>query len=329
MMDSLKMVSVIIPIYNVENFVEKCIESILFQTIQNLEIILVDDGSSDGSGDICDVYAKKDARIKVIHKKNGGVSSARNMGISNATGEYICFVDGDDFVANDYIEYLLRLINMHDADIALTSSFYSNYNEKQTHNLTEELWNSEDAVEAILCNRILIGCNNKLFKSTLIKRKINFIESLPIGEGFNFNVEVFQMAQKSVVGNKKIYYYIKDNPNSVMTKFNIHKYEKGLYAIELLKENLTIKSHRINLAWEYARWRTSSDFYDMVVLSKAEKAYPEFYKKCYLETKGNALIAFKVPTSRKDKIRAIVLKIYPRIIPFIMKIRKKIYLKHN
>ena len=109
MMDSLKMVSVIIPIYNVENFVEKCIESILFQTIQNLEIILVDDGSSDGSGDICDVYAKKDARIKVIHKKNGGVSSARNMGISNATGEYICFVDGDDFVADDYIEYLLRL----------------------------------------------------------------------------------------------------------------------------------------------------------------------------------------------------------------------------
>ena len=105
-----KLISVIVPIYNVEKYLTKCIESIINQTYKNLEIILVDDGSPDKSPIICDEYAKKDNRIKVIHKKNGGLSDARNYGMSLATGEYISFIDSDDYVTDDYIMTLYSLI---------------------------------------------------------------------------------------------------------------------------------------------------------------------------------------------------------------------------
>lgn len=98
------LISVIVPVYNVENYLCKCVDSIINQTYNNLEIILVDDGSTDGSASICDEYVLKDSRVKVIHKENGGVSSARNIGIAEASGEYICFVDSDDWLELDYFE---------------------------------------------------------------------------------------------------------------------------------------------------------------------------------------------------------------------------------
>lgn len=102
-------VSIIIPIYNVENYLRKCIESVIYQTYTNIEIILVDDGSQDACPQICDEYEKKDARIRVIHQNNGGRSRARNVGIRNATGEYLMFVDGDDWIDNNCIEELYKL----------------------------------------------------------------------------------------------------------------------------------------------------------------------------------------------------------------------------
>ena len=112
-------VSIIVPIYNVEKYLPKCIESIINQTYKNLEIILVDDGSPDNCAKICDEYAKKDNRIKVIHKPNGGVSSARNAGLDIATGEYIGFVDPDDFIAPEMYEQMLEAIKTANADLAI------------------------------------------------------------------------------------------------------------------------------------------------------------------------------------------------------------------
>ena len=100
-------ISVIIPVYKAEEYLERCVDSVLAQTYSNLEIILVDDGSPDNSGQICDRYAEKDSRVKVIHKKNGGVSSARNAGLDVATGEFVAFVDSDDFIAPDMYEKLM------------------------------------------------------------------------------------------------------------------------------------------------------------------------------------------------------------------------------
>ena len=101
---SLPIVSVIVPVYNTEKYLPECIESVLFQSYTDFELLLIDDGSTDGSGLICDEYARKDFRIKVVHKSNGGVSSARNEGLDIARGEYVCFVDSDDWVCKDYLK---------------------------------------------------------------------------------------------------------------------------------------------------------------------------------------------------------------------------------
>ena len=117
------LISVIVPIYKSEKYLEKCIESIIGQTYKNIEIILVDDGSEDRCGEICDAYSLKDNRIKVIHKKNGGISDARNAGLDIATGEYIGFVDSDDYIANDMLETLLGLSKQYMADISCVSYY--------------------------------------------------------------------------------------------------------------------------------------------------------------------------------------------------------------
>ena len=119
-------ISVIVPVYKVESYLEQCISSIIKQTYKNLEIILVNDGSPDNCGKLCDIYAKKDSRIKVIHKKNGGLSDARNVALDIATGDYIGFVDSDDWININMYEVLINEAKNEDADI-VECKFYSAY----------------------------------------------------------------------------------------------------------------------------------------------------------------------------------------------------------
>lgn len=114
-----ELVSVIVPIYNVKEYLERCINSILNQSYENLDIILVDDGSNDGSEAICDSFAQKDKRVNVIHQKNGGVASARNTGLDNCKGEFVCFVDSDDYIHPDFILYLSTKLKDNDCDISM------------------------------------------------------------------------------------------------------------------------------------------------------------------------------------------------------------------
>ena len=113
-----ELVSVIVPVYKVEDYLRECIDSIINQTYKNLEIILVDDGSPDNCGEICEEYARNDSRITVYHKENGGLSDARNYGIARANGEFMTFVDSDDVIKANFVETLMGLIHKYDADIA-------------------------------------------------------------------------------------------------------------------------------------------------------------------------------------------------------------------
>jgi len=117
------LISVIIPVYNVEPYLKKCLDSVVTQTYKEIEIILVDDGSTDGSGPICDEYATQDKRIRVIHKRNGGLSDARNVGLDRCSGRYVTFIDSDDYVASDYVERLYRILVEYNADIAVCDYF--------------------------------------------------------------------------------------------------------------------------------------------------------------------------------------------------------------
>ena len=118
-----KKLSIIVPVYKVEQYLNRCVDSILNQTYRNIEIVLVDDGSPDRSGEICDRYAKSDERVKVVHKKNGGVSSARNIGFSSSTGEYIGYVDSDDYIAPTMYEDMIDVLEKNDLDIVCCDAF--------------------------------------------------------------------------------------------------------------------------------------------------------------------------------------------------------------
>lgn len=318
-------VTVIVPVYNVELFLGKCIDTILAQSHRNIELILVNDGSTDSSGKICDRYSQKDSRIKVIHQNNFGVSAARNNAIDIATGDYITFVDGDDYVLSDYVEYLLYLAVKYDADISMTTDMFSDFSKKQIKKDKFEIWTAEEATAAILNYRVGIGVYNKMFKKDFLGEKIRFLTELVIGEGFNFNTTAFQRAGKIAVCHKRLYCYRKNNPTSVTTKFNAEKWENGLMAIQYIKKNLIIHTDLINSAWNYANWRTYTDVYDLMVLASAEKEYPELYKKCYEITKRKAFCAFKTNISKKDRIRAVVMMICPRVIPWLMALRRRVY----
>ena len=113
------LISVIVPVYNVEKYLPQCLNSIINQTYKNIEVVLVDDGSTDDSGNICEEYKKNDERIIVVHQKNSGLSAARNVGIEISTGEYITFIDSDDYISPDYIENLYSALEQYSADIAI------------------------------------------------------------------------------------------------------------------------------------------------------------------------------------------------------------------
>lgn len=174
-----ELISVIVPIYNVEKYLNKCIESIINQSYSNLEIILVDDGSKDSSGIMCDSYILKDKRIKVIHKENGGLSDARNVGLDKAKGEYIVFIDSDDWIDEKMIEILYNIIKKNNSDISICDYFLAYNEEIQTQKEDIEIINLSniEALKTIYDKDLgvcMIVAWNKLYKRNLFKDDIRY-----------------------------------------------------------------------------------------------------------------------------------------------------------
>lgn len=314
-------VSVIVPIYNVEKYIEECIQSICNQDYSNLEIILVDDGSPDNSGAICDSYAQKDERIKVIHKANAGVSSARNSGLDIATGDYVCFVDGDDYLESDYVSYLLNLIIDNQTEISISKGIYDTFTPKNNNPDYIKVVSGEDAAVEILTYKIHIGVYSKMFSMGFLnENKIRFKENIRMGEGFNFNTFSFEHASKVAIGYKQIYFYRRNNIDSATTNFNEARWENGFYAIDEIEKDLYIKTDRMKNAIAYARWHTYFDALNNAYIMGANKTHKEFFKKCLKMTKALYKAAFNVDISKKDKTRAVLSKIAPL---FIAKRNKK------
>ena len=165
-------VTIIVPVYNAEKYLEKCIKSLINQTYNNLEIILIDDGSLDKSWNICNNFAKKDTRIKVYHKENGGVSSARNWGLSNSSGKYILFVDSDDWLEDNMIEILYREIEEQKVDVSICNFFCNDEKSQKINDKTNNKIISDDRKEKIkyLFEESLFGGYlwNKLIRKSII-----------------------------------------------------------------------------------------------------------------------------------------------------------------
>lgn len=236
------LISIIIPVYKVEKYLEKCIQSVINQTYENLQIILVDDGSPDNCGKICDEYAKKDHRIEVIHKSNGGLSDARNKGLEIAKGEYIGFVDSDDYIEADMYEVLYNLLKQYNADVSICNFYTVSQGKisiKNADNGINEYNRIEILKEILLDRNIQSYAWNKLYKKELFD-EIKY----PIGKKYEDIGTTFYLLEKCnkvVVTGKSEYYYINRQDSIVnnVTESTITDYiELIIQRYDYIEENI-------------------------------------------------------------------------------------------
>lgn len=238
------LISVIVPIYNVEKYLNECIESVINQTYRNLEIILVDDGSPDKSGNICEEYKSKDSRIKVLHKQNGGLSDARNHGLNIASGKFITFIDSDDFVDERYIEELYIALKNGNADMSICNYVRFSNKEEIIKNINNSVLNVFDSRECFLkyfdenYQSSIVVAWGKLYK----KEYWNDIK-FPVGKLHEDEFTTYKLIYKSkkiVYIDKKLYFYRNNSASITGELFNI----KHLDAIEAFENYITFFNNK-------------------------------------------------------------------------------------
>lgn len=205
------LITVIVPVYNVEPYLDACVESILAQTYRNLEVLLVDDGSPDRCPEMCDAYARKDARVRVIHKVNGGLSDARNAALDVARGEYIAFIDSDDWIAPDMMEYLMQGITGFRAGIACceVTNVYT-YRMEYKNVSCDKVYDTEEALNELFFDRMENYACNKLFRADLWK-DVRF----PVGKNFEDILTIYKTFERAgriaVLREPKYFYRIRSD----------------------------------------------------------------------------------------------------------------------
>lgn len=226
-----ELISVIIPVYNVEKYINRCMETVVKQTYKNLEIILVDDGATDRTPVLCEDWAKKDSRIKVIHEENGGQSKARNVGLENATGDYIAFVDSDDWIELDMFDYLMNLIKSNSVDVAFCD-FMRKKKKGKISNKRERIIIRKDREIDRYFYRIDGGKSSYavwcgLYKADAIKG-IKFIEK-EINEDVLFRYEVYKKVRSIAFSNQCKYNYFVNSEGTTMR--SLSKNDLSLFRI--------------------------------------------------------------------------------------------------
>lgn len=324
----MKKVSVIIPVYNVEKYFDKCMESVFNQTYTDLEIILVDDGSKDNSGKMCDEFALRDKRVKVIHKENGGVSSARNVALGVMTGEYVTFIDSDDFIERNHIEQLMARSEDDGVDLCITghSSIYETNNETIVQNVNGKAvkLNRNLTIELMFSAHYFCGFLwNKLYSAKIIRENgIRFCDEISIAEDLLFNCQYALNIRDSFYNPSPTYNYIQrtnsaTNKQSVSAK-KLSAFKAYNLIIDLLKEQYpnvcdNIKATMYNMSLHYLTGYYNTNDDDKETL-KLLKGNVKKYFKYYIKSK-NYRLSHKV-------IRATAI-ISPKLYCFLRKIVKK------
>lgn len=227
-------VSIIVPVYNVEKYLPRCLDSLISQTYTNLEIILVDDGSMDKCPNICDNYAKSDNRIMVIHKKNGGLSDARNTGFLKSCGEYVCFVDSDDFVASNYVEHLLDICLDYNCDIAICEFYTTSENKVSIvqEKTRCQIYSGIDIISKLYSDEYLntVVAWNKMYKREIIMG-IKYPKNL-LYEDEATTCQLLFRANKVGLSNQKLYFYFIRKNSITNSIFNEKKLTDKLIALK-------------------------------------------------------------------------------------------------
>ena len=304
-------ISVIIPIYKTEKLLNKCIKSVVNQTFLNLEIILVDDGSPDNCPQICDEWANKDERIIVIHKENEGVSSARNTGLNVATGNYISFIDADDYIEKDYHEKLINNIIEKNSDISSCGYIFEfgSYSERM---IIDDLCYNNALLYLLNC-KIRPEVHGKLYKASIIGNT-RFNTAYGYGEDLLFNYEVFKKGLVISQISECMYHYVQNSGNSsttpIITDYRAKSYRIFLGFVEDCRHNEELYSAAV--------WRFTTGTYSILsrVMQNSE------YRERYYDEISDAIIGLKKQILKNQRI-----SVRNKALTLILSLNKSLFKK--
>lgn len=274
-------VTVIVAIYNSDKFLRKGLDSIARQTWQNIEVLMMDDGSTDDSAAICDEYAERDSRFIAVHKSNTGVCDSRNQALGKATGEYVCFMDGDDWLADDFVEYMMCLLEKTGAQMAMSDRLFTSQDRTQTRDDTVETWDFEKTITAILYPYITLGPWNKIYNMKIIKEHSIRFPSHWFGETLHFANTVAYYSGIVGVGHRKVYNYRTDNENSGTGQYNVNYRLLSLDNAKNLWNCCFATTEKIKNAIE---WHIYTNYYSLIFHIYAMGSV-DIYAKEYQEAK--------------------------------------------
>ncbi len=275
------LISVIVPVYNVEEYLDKCVESLVNQTYENLEILLIDDGSPDRCPQMCDEWAQKDNRIKVVHKENGGLSSARNAGLDNCAGEYVGFIDSDDWVDLKFFETLYNNLVEDDADISVVGVWkvYETEMKSQTEKFVRRSFTGEETLKNFLYmrNNLAGGVTDKIFKIKLFEG-VRFPLGL-IAEDRYVHAVIYSRINKLAFDPVPMYYYL-TRENSICTSdLNPHTFDR-IKIVEMICEYLDSINYNDKNAVEYFIMKGYHDvLYKLLTINAPRRYIREYQKK--------------------------------------------------
>ena len=318
-----ELISIIVPVYKVEKYINRCIDSIINQTYKNLEIILVDDGSPDNCGKICDKYAGSDSRIIVIHKENGGLSDARNVAIDIATGKYIAFIDSDDYVDKQYIEYLYNILKKNNAELSICN-FKEVYDKKIIEEVEEDFYEKnftpEEAIETMLYQKEFDhSAWGKLYKKELFDN-IRFPKGR-IFEDFAIMYELIGNTKSICFGSKRKYFYYIRKDSIMNQKFNIKKMDLIYFSKKMVS---FIDNRYPNLSNAARRRDNISNFYILRQLLYCNPRYYNEEKQVIKNIKKNSINVLKNNNAyKKDKLAIMCLFLGKNFFKFVWKKYKK------
>lgn len=304
-------ISIIVPVYRAEEYLHQCINSILTQTFRDFELLLIDDGSPDNSGQICDEYAQRDGRIRVFHKENGGVSSARNVGLDNAKGKWIVFCDSDDWVEKDWLESYHNVMN-NNYDIIFQGYIQEHHSSHQIRCIRNVPNNYINTILLLEQNDLLGWTWCKIFKTDIIKaNNIRFDKTLNINEDLLFTLQYcFYAHSISVLPIAKYHYII--HQDSLVKKR--HPYKELQNKSELIKDARLQLANRDGENLEYNHWIRAKYCIDLIGCLKklySDQVLPPLCERLKMLKNVCGLNHRNVKYSIKDKLLLVIIKMFP------------------
>lgn len=307
------LISIVIPLYNTEKYIEDCVRSVLKQDYSNIELIVINDGSTDNSQIIVESIIKEDIRVKLYNIDNNGVSNARNVGIDIAEGEFIIFIDADDYISPDYVSYMYKMAKESKSEFIISSKYFRDETDNQVEKEKVEIWSNEKCTEYLLYPKITVGCWNKMYNlSFLNEHNIRFQRDLFFGEGLRFITDVSQRASSVCVGNRKIYYY-RLNEDSCTAVHDVRKAKASLNALDSIKSHLVLNKKSIEKALLCHYWLNN---FLAVRFMKVEKLNAEenvYRNKCVKYIRYNVHHALFSKAKAKIRLTSLLVAIFPNL----------------